>query len=111
MFSDPAIRAALFRNGCMVLALLGAVRIAWIGLKRYNTKPEPSKQWTLVMLGGFLATAAYVAILAVSGAPTGDSFAIATSAGPAGTLDYVYVLKIGFLLALFGAFSANKSST
>ncbi len=106
--SDPGLQAALFRNGCMFLALLGTLRITWIAFRRYNTKPTPSAQWQLALLGGFLATAAYVAILAVSGAPTGDSFMVSTSSGPAATIDYVYLLKAGFLLILFGAFSATK---
>lgn len=110
MFDDPAIRLTLLRTGPIFLAMLGAFRIMWVTFRQYNTKPEPQKHWTLAVLGAFLFTASYVAILAMSGG-TSDVFVIITSTGPSRTIDYVFLLKAGWIIALLGAFSASKYAT
>lgn len=108
ILTESAVAAGLFRNACMLLAILGLGRIVWLTMKRYNTKPQPQGQWLLAFLGSFLALAAYIAILAVAGAPTGDSFVTISGTGLASMLDFVFLLKGGLILMLIGAFSATK---
>lgn len=94
--------AALFRNICMLVAMVGACRIAVLGIQRYKTDPT----WQLIAVGGLLLAGSYVAILGMSG--FGDSFFTLTHRGLATSADFVFFLKAGLLLVVFGAFSVTK---
>ena len=101
MLEDPST-ATLYRNICMLVAALGGVRITLLGLKRYKAEPV----WQPIFLGGLMMTAAYVTIVSTSG--FGDSFQDLTHRGDAVVADFVYLLKAGLLVVLFGAIAVSK---
>lgn len=96
---------AYFTNACLAVAMLGALRIFWLGLKRYKT----DARWQLVMLGGLLLTASYIAVIMLNGGPASSYFFMLTTASDATAGAYVLFLKVGLLLAVFGAFSVAKT--
>ncbi len=102
---DPAALTALYRNACMIVAALAAMRIAWLGIRRYKTEPV----WQLVAVGGLVTVGAYFAIIGVAGDFLVDSFFALTHRGPAEIGDFVYFMKAGLILLVFGAFGVSKN--
>lgn len=100
---EPGFAATIVTNVAMILALLAAARIFWLGFRRYRT----DSRWQLVMLGGLLLVAGYVAIMMLNGGPTADIFQ-ALRTGAAGPGAYVIALKAGLLLAILGLFGVAK---
>lgn len=111
IWEDPAQLAALYRNICMIVTALGALYITVLAFRRYKREST----WQIVFLGGLLLLFSYVLIIAIgmslSEGGLGDSFSHVIRSGEAGSLDFVYLLKGGVLIAIVGAFSVAKRAT